>query len=175
MVYFHLALGSSSPKRAWDGSGAFSIRVSGRLIARFEASHVSVVRRHVRSKRRWHRDYLLAHLAPVVVRLSALVPPLGRQPRVPRPEPAEMSDEAAAALELAREADRMHPASFAGGNGLQVVPQPHDGVVWVAPARAADLAAFERFKTTAALLRRGLLPFKRRARGQRAPVARVSG
>jgi hypothetical protein len=40
------------------------------------------VRRHVRSKRRWHRDYLLAHLVPVVVRLSALVPLLGRQPRV---------------------------------------------------------------------------------------------
>jgi hypothetical protein len=82
MVCFHLALGSSSPKRAWDGSGAFSIRVSGRLIARFEASHVSVVRRHVRSKRRWHRDYLLAHLVPVVVRLSALVPPLGHKPLV---------------------------------------------------------------------------------------------
>ena len=41
-----------------------------------------VVRRHVRSKRRWHRDYLLAHLVPVVVRLSALAPPLGRQPRL---------------------------------------------------------------------------------------------
>ena len=51
-------------------SGAFSIRVSGRVIAGFEASHVQVVRRHVRSKRRWHRDYLLAHLVPVVVRLA---------------------------------------------------------------------------------------------------------
>jgi hypothetical protein len=38
--------------RACHGSGAFSIGVSGRLIARFEASHVPVVRRHVRSKRR---------------------------------------------------------------------------------------------------------------------------